>query len=301
MIYLGIDAGGSATRWSLCTAQGDQQAAGELPSVSGHLFDPAHAANFRNVFTTLAARLPPVAGILAGVAGLTANTQEAETAATLLATAFAIPATSVQIHDDLWIAYHAIFRPGEGHLIYCGTGSIGLHIPADGHPIRVGGRGALIDDAGSAYWIGRQALNHVWRERDTDPAYSSPLANALATQIGADDWPSTRRHAYGGGRSAIAALARTVATTNDPAALAILHQAGEELARLARALAHRAGNKPIALAGRAAALHPAILAALRTAAPSLSCTLVTIDAARAAARLAARRSRQESRRQAHGP
>jgi hypothetical protein len=52
-----------------------------------------------------------------------------------------------------------------------------------------------------------------------------------------------------------------------PVALEILHRAGLELARLAKALRGRVGPRPVALAGRAASLHPAILSAMAGALP----------------------------------
>jgi hypothetical protein len=55
-----------------------------------------------------------------------------------------------------------------------------------------------------------------------------------------------------------------------------------------RALVTRAGQHPIAVLGRAASLHPAILAGFRAAEPELDVRLENPDAALAAARLAAR-------------
>jgi N-acetylglucosamine kinase-like BadF-type ATPase len=84
-------------------------------------------------------------------------------------------------------------------------------------------------------------------------------------------------------------LARAVAraaAADDADALAIMRRAGAELARLALALVHREGVRPVALLGRAARLHPAILEGMRQAAPELTLTLRDNDAAMAAARLA---------------
>lgn len=105
-------------------------------------------------------------------------------------------------------------------------------------------------------------------------------------KIGDAGWDATRAYVYGGGRASVAALARAVASADDEDARAILHAAGTELARMARSLAQRTGKKPVALIGRAAALHPAILDGFRAAAPDLAVRLETPDAAIAAARLA---------------
>jgi glucosamine kinase len=74
----------------------------------------------------------------------------------------------------------------------------------------------------------------------------------------------------------------------DPAAAAILQEAGRELARLANALVRRFGPRPVVLSGRAAVLHPAIAAAMRAALPpAIGMTQHATRAHHAAARLAA--------------
>ena len=286
MLGLGIDGGGSATRWALCDETGVAVDAGELPGISGHLFNAPERARFADMVGALRARLgaAEIGALVAGITGMS----EPAVAASLLSEALGVAASRVQVRDDMWIAYHAVFAPGEGHIVYSGTGSIGVHVRADGTVLRVGGRGMLIDDGGSAFWIGRIALDLIWRRIDDDPDEGAKgrLAQALFFQIGDAGWDATRAYVYGGGRASVAALARAVASADDEAARAILHAAGAELARMARSLARRAGKKPVALIGRAAALHPAILDGFRAAAPDLAVRLETPDAAIAAARLA---------------
>jgi glucosamine kinase len=287
---LGIDAGGSATRWALCDATGAVVDAGELPAVSGHLFNAAERARLEGMAAALRARLGAtgIAGVVAGITGTSAATPEAALAASVLAEAFGISAACVQVQDDMWIAYHAVFRPGEGHVVYAGTGSAGVHVREDGRMVRVGGRGMLIDDGGSAFWIGRAALNLIWRRIDEDPERGAQgrLAEEIFAVIGDVTWDAVRTYVYGGGRANVAALARAVARADDADARTILHAAGGELARLALALARRLGAKPVALIGRAAALHPVILEGCRASAPELAVRLEAPDAAAAAARLA---------------
>ena len=287
-IGLGLDAGGSATRWALSDAAGTILAAGEAAPITGHLYSDAERTRMRDAISAIRGALPhqPTAAI-AGITGISATSPAATEAAAILAAALAIPPDAVKIEDDIWIACHAAFAPGAGHVVYAGTGSIGAHLQTDGTVLRVGGRGMLIDDAGSAFWIGREALARLWRDRDTDPAHASPLAAALDDAIGGASWDAHRAYVYGGGRNAVAQLARAVATANDPAARAILHAAGTELARLARALIALAGDKPVALLGRAATLHPAIDTGFRATAPEVQMSIANPDAAAAAARLAA--------------
>jgi N-acetylglucosamine kinase-like BadF-type ATPase len=289
MIGLGLDAGGSATRWVLAEAGGAIIAAGELQPVSGHLYNPPERETFERMAATLRVALGHrrPSAVIAGITGLSAESPQADIAAALIAAALDIPAARVRVQDDMWIAYHAVFAPGAGHIVYCGTGSVAIHIRADGTLVRAGGRGILIDDAGSAFWIGREALNLVLRQRDVDPAATSPLAAGLFAAIGSDAWEDIRAHVYGGGRTAVAMLARAVAAADDAGARVLLHRAGAELARLAEALVAREGARPVALLGRAATLHPAILAGFSAASPQLDVQLQSPDAAAAAARLAA--------------
>ena len=287
---LGIDAGGTATRWALCDAAGAIVDSGELPPFSGHLFNASERTRLDTMAAALRARLAgaEIAGVVAGITGIAAATPEAALAASVLAEALGIDAARVSIDDDMWIAYHAVFRPGEGLVVYAGTGSIGVHVCTDGSVVRVGGRGMLIDDGGSAFWIGRSALDLIWRHIDEDPEWltQSRLAHEINIAIGGATWDAARTYVYGGGRASVAALALAVARADDAHARAILHTAGGELARLARALVRRIGEKPVALIGRAAAIHPAILEGFHAAAPELKVRLEQPDAAAAGARLA---------------
>ncbi len=263
-LLLTLDVGGSASRWVLRDAAGER-ARGELPAASGHLFIAAEEARFRALAAALAHALPMrPAQVLAGVTGLDATAPEARHARAILAEALALPESAVGVTNDANLAYRTAFAPGEGHLVYCGTGSVALHIRSDGSEVRAGGRGMLIDDAGSAFWIGQRALRRAWREREENPAAPlSPLAQVLAAAIGGESWDHQRGFVYAGGRDAIAQLARAVASVAQ--AEDIFADAGRELARLANILIRLAGAKPIALGGRAWLLHPAIEANFRAA------------------------------------
>ncbi len=234
-----------------------------MPAASGHLFLAAEEARFRAMAAALARAMPQrPAEVLAGVTGLDATAPEARLATAILAAALGVAETAVLVTNDVNLAYRAAFAPGEGHLVYAGTGSVALHIRADGTEVRAGGRGMLIDDAGSAFWIGQQALRRAWREREENPAAPlSPLSRALAQAMGGECWDRQRAFVYTGGRDAIAQLARTASGVAE--AQDIFVSAGEELARLANILIRLAGPRPVALAGRAWLLHPAMEVSFR--------------------------------------
>ncbi len=293
---LGLDAGGTQTRWALADAQGQLLAQGSAPGISGLQLDheegrKAMAATLRQI----AQACGPVRAVVAGVTGFDATQQPLM--CELLAAALQLDALTfpkaVRAMNDIELACLAAFAPGQGYVVYAGTGTVAAFIDAQGQLHRVGGRGALIDDAGGGHWIAREALRRIWRAEDQRPGawQASLLAAKVFAYIGGSDWPHSRQWVYSADRGELGQLALAVAQAaaeHDADALAILHDAGAELARLALALLQRLGPRPLALAGRVFLLHPAIEAALRSAVPAGTVVKRSTEGPQlAAARLAA--------------
>jgi glucosamine kinase len=215
----------------------------------------------------------------------------------MVGAAFGLPATAVRAISDIELACHAAFAPGAGYVLYAGTGSVAAFVDANGQLQRAGGRGPIIDDAGGGHWIAREALRQVWRAEDAEPGawQRSALAGALFEAMGGAGWAVTRQWVYGATRGELGTLALAVAgaaaaVPADTAALAILVQAGHELARLGQALLTRYGDRPIALAGRVFDLDPVIETTLRDALPrGIPVRRAPLHAHQTAARLAAER------------
>jgi N-acetylglucosamine kinase-like BadF-type ATPase len=291
--FLGLDVGGTATRWAVADAAGTVAARGEAGGATGHVFRPEEHARFAAMLAAVAAAAGPVDAVALGVTGYGAPV-EAEIRA-LAAAAFAVAPDRIHAMDDVELAYAAVFAPGEGHLVVAGTGSIGLSIAADGTRLRVGGRGILIDDGGGGAWIALRALSAVFRRIDLTgrPDGAEILAETLRDAVGGPPgdelWLSVRPFVYGGERGGIGTLAAAVAAAarrGDATALAILEAAGEELAGLAQVLLARAGPRPVAVVGRVPRLHACIAAAFARRLPGVAVTYPEADAALAAARLA---------------
>ena len=105
------------------------------------------------------------------------------------------------------VAFASAFGPGEGVLIYAGTGSVAYHETVTGETVRAGGYGYLIDDAGAGYWIGHEALRALFRQVDaTGHPADAPLAGALYERLGSRVWAEIMPVVYGGGRSFVASL-----------------------------------------------------------------------------------------------
>jgi glucosamine kinase len=305
-VVLGLDGGGSGTRWCLMRLDGAVVAQGlgpvlpglaplseavpgaasaarstvnsMAPSTANTVRDPRapDAARFETLaaldaaLAQLALALPQLPHtVLAGLTGF--DPQAMPALRPRLAAAFGVPPRQAVAVSDIELLCRMAFAPGEGILVYAGTGSIAAHLRADGSLQRAGGRGAVIDDAGGGHWIAAQALRRVWRMEDEAPgsALQSPLAQALFARIGGSDWATTRHWVAQAARGPMGQLAVQVAAAaqSDEVALDLLSEAGRELARLAAALLLREGAQPIALAGRVFALHPEVQRALTVELP----------------------------------
>ena len=273
-LCVGIDMGGSQTRWAALMTNDKQIIAEGVThgSTALHLQNPEVRGNllllFQEIAQQLWAQVPFENGmdstplqICAGITGLLGADQQL-IVRELLQQAFACPLEHIRANNDIEIAYYNAFDAGAGYLIYAGTGSIGAFIDHEQQLHRVGGHGYILDDAGGGYWIAREALKHIWRREDEQPGWwqQSILAQSVFEHIGGSDWASSRHFLYQGSRGQVGRLALAVAACadEDRDAAGILTRAGIELARLAELLTRRFGLRELALAGRIRELHPII-------------------------------------------
>ena len=288
---LGIDAGGTETRWALAAPGGAIVAEGRVAGLSALQMGTPHGRDpVRATFAQLATQAL-VHGVPGRVeAGLTGFGGDSELLQRWLAEELHLDPVRIHFCSDMEIAYRASFAPGEGYLVYAGTGSIGAFVDSHGQFHRTGGRGVVLDDGGGGFWIAKEALRHIWRLEDERPGSweQSPLAQAVFDYVGGADWACSRQFIYGQERGAVGKLALAVAAAadHDPVAADILRAAGRELARLALALTGRFGPRPVAVSGQAAELHPLIVDTMRTALPGIALTQTPGQAHHAAARMA---------------
>jgi glucosamine kinase len=268
---LGLDAGGTQTRWAVADAQGRLLAEGSVAALNGMQLDSAEGRlHLQGTLAAMAQAAGPVQAVVAGITGFDAT--QLPRLCTIAAQVFNVPPDAVRAVNDVELAARAAFAPGAGYMVYAGTGSVAAFIDTQLQLHRAGGRGVVIDDAGGGHWIARQALQHIWRAEDAEPGAwrRSAMAAKVFDRVGGSDWMHTRQWAYSASRGELGTLALAVAAAaeQDPAALLILQNAGSELARLAQALLQRFGPRPIALGGRVFELHPSIESALRAALPA---------------------------------
>jgi glucosamine kinase len=293
VLGLGLDAGGTTTRWMLLDASRLALAEGAVAGLSGlHMNNELGIRRLRTELARIASDIAAARGkarvkVVGGFTGVDGHSPEL---AALVAESLAVEASDVRIMSDIEGAYHGEFKPGEGYIVYAGTGSIAAFIDTDNSFQRAGGRGVGLDDGGGGYWMAREALRHIWRREDERPGSwkNSALAQAMFARIGSSDWGDSRNFFYSRERGDIGALAVAIKETADadPISRDILRQAGNELARLGAAMINRFGARPIALAGRAAKLHPIIEVTMRERLPSAKITFIETSAHLSAARLA---------------
>lgn len=289
---LGIDAGGTQTRWALAHPSGAIVASGHVDGLTAlHMAQAGGQRLLQNTFAGLASTVQTFGTIASIEAGMTGCGDDTSELRELIATRFGLPSQNVAISNDISIAYRAVFEPGEGYLVYAGTGSIAAFIDEHGGFHRVGGHGFLLDDAGSGFWIARAALRHIWRKEDEHPGCwrDSPMAQKVFAHIGGPDWSTSKNFIYQGSRGDIGKLALAVAAAADadPVASQLLQDAGKELARLALALSQRFGDRPVALGGRVQELHPLILQSMRSSLPDAIALTPCVNQAHIAAALVA--------------
>ncbi|MBR7792995.1 ATPase [Undibacterium sp. FT147W] len=294
-LALGIDTGGTQTRWALATANEDIIASGTAAGLTAlQLKTQQGKQEFAQVFSDLAAAARSHGNLQTVRVGITGFSDDMRAVILEMLTGILhMPEPCIRLGTDIEIAYLDSFKPGTGYLVYAGTGSIAAYIDEAGQFHRAGGRGYLLDDGGSGFWIAREAVRHIWRAEDECPGTSreSLLAKEIFKAIGGGDWDKSKDFMYHHSRGDIGKLALAVAAcaNTDEVAADILKRAGQELARLGMAMCKRFGNKPVVLSGRVLELHPFIAASCRTHLPSdISLRTSICQAHFSAARLAAR-------------
>lgn len=151
-------------------------------------------------------------------------------------------AGQLRLCSDFEIALRGAMQ-GPGGILIAGTGSVAFGINEKGESVRVGGWGHLIDDAGSGYTIGRDALAAAVRTED-GRMQAHALRKGVLEAIGGADNRDVLNYVYYSGKdkSAVAALASVVlqcAEAGDEASITVLENNARELTEIARALAER--------------------------------------------------------------
>ena len=246
--FLGVDGGGTKTRFALVDADGRLLAQAQ----HGTTYHPQ--VGLDGVRDILAAGMNQVLHDAGAVAasiryaffGLPAYGEDSDATARLHAIPRAILGHDRYACDnDMVCGWAGSLGCADGINIVAGTGSIGYG-QRQGTGARAGGWGEAFSDEGSAYWIAAQGLNTYSRMSDGRLS-KGPLHAVFNEELALDhDLDICARvygeHAYSRGEFArLSLLVAKAARQGDPTAARIYQQAGYELALIADALRRALG------------------------------------------------------------
>lgn len=253
-MLIGIDGGGSKNDLLLFTEEGRVLnrliAAGTNAAEMGA--DPACDRLIGQIERLLAPHggmRAPIRALFSGLSG--GGNAQSRTHITSRLQAALPGARHVATAGDTVTALYAGIGVGDGIAVIAGTGTSEL-VRHNGEFTQIGGWGHLIDDAGSGFWLGREALNAALREMDGRGG-KTLLTDLINHKLGADV-RSRIPQLYQDGKRTIASFAPEVfsaADKGDKTALDILSRAADELALLIRTGAMHIAQKPwrVALVG----------------------------------------------------
>lgn len=246
---LGIDGGGTSTRAALVGFDGRLLAVGQ--SGTSNYDDVGVEVAQRNIDLAVAAAASQAgvnrkecAAVFLGMAGVTsdADREHIRQIARNLALA---PEPCIGVDHDCRAALAGGLEGRPGIVQIAGTGTSCYGRNAAGESWMAGGRGHLVADEGSGYWLGVQAMRVTVMEYD-GRLPMSPLHDRVLAALGIHSVEDIlhRLHVMGMSRAEIAALAPLVleaAAAGEPAAVELLERGAAEMAACVAAVARKLG------------------------------------------------------------
>ena len=275
--YLGVDGGGSKTRFLLIDEAGKVLAA-QTEGSAYHLeivLDALRAMLARGIGRTLREGGVAISDLTCAFLGLPAYGEDRALQATLdAAPASALPGGRYRCGNDMVCGWAGALAGAEGINIAAGTGSIAYGEFA-GRSARAGGWGELFSDEGSAHWLAREGLRLFSRMSDGRAARGA-LYGIVRRHFALQEDLDLCAAIYGKNaaqRSQLAQLSRLVAEAaraGDAAAAALFAQAAMELIHIVDAVrdalqVHPDVDLPLSYSGGVFQLRELLLAPFRQA------------------------------------
>ena len=248
MYYIGIDGGGSFSR--LAAVDGNMQIIGRNEGGSTNIASMGYDGVLKNIrgliegFNVVSGTaLADCRGIVIGTAGagLPENARLVEQVFREIGYA-----SKIKVMTDGELVLAAECKGAPGAAVISGTGSIAYARDRHGNTLRAGGWGHLIDDSGSGYGIGIDAIRHALM--DFDGRGEKTILTAMVDRhFGLKgDIGGVLKYVYGpdftkAGIAEIALLVQQAYLEGDKVAVAIQNRAAAALAALAAALVKKAG------------------------------------------------------------
>lgn len=244
-LYLGIDGGGTKTEFVLVSDDGHVQKRVVKEGCNPNDIGFARmAALINGGIDDILKEFPSVKGVFCGISGITTGNNAKSLYAELKKR---YPKINIQIKTDSFNLF-ALDDTADMALI-SGTGSVVFVKCGDDYK-RLGGWGYLLDSAGSAYDIGRAALQQALYEEDMLKE-ASLMNTMLREKLDADSVWERINIIYTEGKPYIACLAPVVFEAyqrGDENAVRIIDENAKALANLLNAGVELYGVKPVAIA-----------------------------------------------------
>ena len=244
-LFLGIDGGGTKTEFLLVTTDGYVQKrivkSGCNPNDIGY---SKMVSIISDGIRDILKEFQSVKSIFGGIAGITTSDYSKRLYDELKKR---YPQVHIQIKNDAFNLF-AIDESADMAII-SGTGSVVFIKDKDSYK-RLGGWGYLLDGAGSAYDIGRDALREALRQEDMKEG-SSLMSRMLYKKLNTDTVWNHINTIYNEGKPYIAGLASVVFEAyrqGDQQAKEIIDRNAKALAELLNAGVRLYGAKPLSIA-----------------------------------------------------
>jgi len=244
--FIGIDGGGSRSR--LVAIDKDKAIIARLEGSSTNITAETYEGVFNNIQNLLREFCVAAGVSLEGCQSLCIGSAGASTGDNekLLEKIFRDIGIKgkIKVINDAELVLMAATGEEPGIIIIAGTGSVGYAIDKDGATYRAGGWGHLIDDGGSGYRIGIDAIKAALMDLD-GRGQKTVLTSAVAEFFGQTDPVQILGYIYSNSfhKSKIAKIAKLVeeaAKQGDNVANTIEITAAKDLTALAYALIHKA-------------------------------------------------------------
>jgi len=262
MYYIGIDGGGTSSR--LLAVDKDFNCIGSSKGLATNLASLSKekvAENIKNLLcdfnTKYNMQLKDCKSICIGTAGVSADKDGFIMESIFRGLGFK---GQFKVVNDAAIVLMAQTKGKAGIVIISGTGSIGYAVDEAGNATRCGGWGAFIDDCGSGYKIGAEALKAAFMDFD-GRGKKTTLTNKIVSHFGFKRLDEVLQEVYGKpfDKAKIAKLSLLVSATakeGDETAISIENTAADDLALMAKTLIAKSGlNKHLVVLSGSVLLH----------------------------------------------
>ena len=244
-LFLGIDGGGTKTEFALISSDGGVL----MRSVKGgcNPNDIGYArmlALLREEIDRIISDHKGIKAMFLWIAGITVGDHAERLYSDLIK---CYPKIKIQIKSDTFNLF--AMCDNASMAVISGTGSV-VFVKADDGYKRIGGWGYLLDNAGSAYDVGREALRVALYEEDMKRS-PSRLSAMLRKKLNTNTVWEQVNTIYSEGKPYIAELASVVFDAyraGDREAMRIVDESAEALASLLNAGVELYGAEPIAVA-----------------------------------------------------